>query len=294
MNLERMTEAERTVFEATLPIYEKLFPDEGANFPQEATTAIVTEDFAGALRSLSSPEEIEEYERVGWPDLNAITLPSRESKATFTILFKRKVFEGDAHQHTVPHEITHVSDYSFLFRKYGNLFIASEEDRERALFWPYYQWSEFHSKAVGTKFFSLAKWFEVNGEWPEDGKFSFGQVDFQTGELVRLVEAVESHRLRGLPQTSDKFWGFFRGAMEYLGRMSVFQPTGSTQPPDRSYPSGLLSRIFGPRILELYPLLLAMTNAASAMTRLAELQVLIEDVTTFLNVQTVNQGFGME
>jgi hypothetical protein len=294
MDLREMTSEERVLFEIIWPVYGSLFPGESSLIPQDRTRIVVTQDFAGELRKLSSAQEIAEYDTKGWPDLNGIVMFSRDVQSRFTILLKKSGFLSDAYQHTIPHELTHVSDYDFFFTKNGNMKLASEEDKDRLLFWPFHYWSEFHAKGVGMKFFAIAKTLETTGEWPENGAFSFSYPDFHTPELTNLAERVESFRSRDTPETTDRFWAFFRGIMEYLGRMSVFQIAGTTQPPDRAYPSALLSSIFGPMVLELYPLLLEMKTAESAVARLASLQEIVEGMTGYLNLRTRMKRFGFE
>lgn len=266
-------------------VYETLYPEEASYVIQERTQIIVTDDFVGKLRELSSPDEIDHYETYGWPeDLNAITLISRDEKAGFTILVMRSCFTDDTYQHTVPHEVTHVSDYTFLFERFGNLYAASEEEKTRHRFWAYYHWSEFHAKGLGSKLHAIIKAFGSSGKWPEDGKFQFAYVDFQTKYLIDLLKGFERSWSLGLLDTNERFWRFLQGYMGYLGRISAFQASASHILPDRDFPEKKLVRAFGKEILDISPILLEMTTARKALAHLRDLNSIIEGICVSLNM----------
>lgn len=293
-DLGSATQEERELAETIWELYRMLFPWEIGFIHKDRTAVIITDDFLQTLRGKSGSEEATEFETYGWPtDYNALTLISRDPTPRFTVVMKRSCFADDTFQHTLPHELTHVADYSFLFDKHGNLYAACEEEKERVGFWAYSYWSEFHAKATGTKVYAVLKSVEETG-WPENGVFKYGLVEFHTESLVQVVEELEQSRSTGDPYTNRKFWNFIQEFMGYLGRLSVFQNPKSARPPDKQFPSNALQRVLGPGILDVYPILVRMTSADNALAHVDELDVAIKRLRDHLNIKTLRQTLWME
>ncbi len=250
-------------------------------------TVEVTSDFKKDYYNECSKREREILDRVGIPELNGVVIMPQTEDLHFIILISSKSFENNQIIHTAIHEFTHLYDYFQYFLENGNLEIRSEEEKESKYYYEFYHWSEYHAKRLGTYFFSILEWHRVSGENPPpDNIYSFQHVEFYTRNIVEKINNSNDALITKSQDSNDIFWDVYQELMSYFGRLSVFQAKDLNKYPDRDFPEELLKEVFGPKIIEMYHLLLRMDSYESAIRNLLEFKKLKALIISKINQRT--------
>ncbi|WP_203257937.1 hypothetical protein [Hyunsoonleella ulvae] len=145
---------------------------------------VIPNDYKKTVYLYATAEKKEHYNQYGIEERKAfLVLPENRKTSYFTIILNQNIFEDYQYYSTIYQELTHVLDYTYYFKKYGNMHVESEEVKKINYYFEYYLWSEFNSKRKGLE--RLQKEKHVNN-W---------DVELQTSldQLKQDVHGEQSH-----------------------------------------------------------------------------------------------------
>lgn len=110
---------------------------------------LVPNSFGETLYKLCSPEEKTHYAEIGLSDSNGHFVIPTGSKNNYTILLNSRVFLDNQYFSTLPHELTHLIDFSAYFKCFGKIDLANRQEKLDNYYFEFYLWAEFNAKKIG-------------------------------------------------------------------------------------------------------------------------------------------------
>jgi hypothetical protein len=276
MLLDGSCEPYREQIEPVLKIFWMLAPD-AEGLP---CTLKVTADIRRDLLLLSPGADEAQAARGRLTDFNGVLIPCAPGDS-FTILISERQFTDLSYVHTLAHELAHLHDYSRFFRESGYLNEKGREEQEKAHFWEFYVWAEFHARRVGVWFRCMHSWCGEHGlDIPPDGRLPM-TISFHAKDVEDAVDRLIVGR--STAAANDLLWKLIIELAWYYARLSLDESIGPDSIPDSAFPRQKLARVLGEPALELFALLRRMRTYDEAIPLLPSLDALFGKITSKLN-----------
>ena len=181
------------------------------------TLVVVTDDIVASNREYCHPNE---YAPAGViENLNGRMILPNPTTGSFVIILKKKLFDTGTVTSTVPHEWTHVVDYSSFIAENDNPYEMTGVKRDESNFSAFYLWSEFNATRTGMLVHHIWKWHETFGpDLPANIEYSF-DITFgkcPIGDVISMLDNVTDE------DREDAFWRVLEEVSAHLGLISVY------------------------------------------------------------------------